>query len=166
MVTDIYLSYYRDGDGERAEAVARACRDAGLAVHGVVDALGWLRLGRDGAVKEWIERELAGTAVTVVLLTAASGSVDTVKYEVKRSYGRGNGLVAVRVHGLPGRDGTTDGPGANPLDEILVPARGDTVPLAELCALWDWVDDDGAHHVADWVAAAAARPPQSLATGA
>jgi hypothetical protein len=162
MVTDIYLSYYRDGDGERAEAVARACRASGLAVHGVVDALGWLRLGRDGAVKEWIERELAGTAVTVVLVTAATGSVDVVKYEVKKSYGRGNGLVAVRVHGLPGRDGTTDEPGANPLDEVLVPARGDTVPLAELCALWDWVDDDGASRVVEWVEHAARRVPRTL----
>ncbi len=166
MVTDIYLSYYRDGDGERAATVARACRDAGLAVHGEIDALGWLRLGRDGAVKAWIEGELAGTTVTLVLVSAATSSVDTVKYEVKKSYGRGNGLVVVRVHALPGRDRTVDEAGANPLDEVLVPVGDDTVPLADLGARRGGGGDDGARHLAEWVETAAARPPQALAAGA
>jgi MTH538 TIR-like domain (DUF1863) len=59
----------------------------GLEKSPFLDAAAWEQIKRKGdqAIQNWIEQQLNGTSVTVVLIGAETGKRRWVKYEIKRS---------------------------------------------------------------------------------
>ena len=51
----------------------------------------------DAAIKRWIDNQLNGTSVTVVLVGSKTCSSRWVKYEIEKSKERGNGLLGIDV---------------------------------------------------------------------
>lgn len=66
---------------------------------GFVDAADFEKIKRQGdqAIKKWIDEQLEGTSVTVVLVGAKTCSSRWVKYEIQKSIERGNGLLGIDV---------------------------------------------------------------------
>lgn len=56
-----------------------------------------LELKGDSAVKEWINDQLHGTSVTVVLVGATTDKSKWVKYEIQKSIERGNGILTIDI---------------------------------------------------------------------
>ena len=71
------------------------------------------RQGAD-AIRRWIDQQLNGTSVTVVLIGAETANREWVNYEIIESTKRGNGLLGVYIHGVTDLNGRTDTQGANP----------------------------------------------------
>jgi hypothetical protein len=69
----------------------------GVAVAGFSDASQWEKLKKksDIAIKRAIDESVKGTSVTVVCIGARTASRRWVKYELKASAARGNGLFGV-----------------------------------------------------------------------
>ena len=88
----------------------------GSAAAGFNDASIWERAKRQGdaVVKGLIDKALEYTSVTVVCVTYGTAQRKFINYEMDRSLERGNGLVAVQIHHLTDRDGTTGQPGEIP----------------------------------------------------
>lgn len=51
----------------------------------------------DAAIRKWIDDQLVGTSVTVVLVGALTNKSKWVKYEIDKSIERGNGLLTIDI---------------------------------------------------------------------
>lgn len=55
---------------------------------------------RAGGIEQWIEEQLKGCSVTVVLFGAETYERDWVKHEILRSYQLGKGMLAIDIQGV------------------------------------------------------------------
>lgn len=110
---------------------------------------------RAGGIEQWIEDQLRGTSVTVVLFGAQTSEREWVRHEIKRSHELGKGLLAIDIHSVRDPQLGTDVQGRNPLGAVTVTRGGVTVPLSSLYATYDWVRDNGYTNMPDWIEAAA-----------
>lgn len=110
---------------------------------------------RAGGIEQWIEEQLKGTSVTVVLFGAETYSRDWVRHEIKRSYELGKGMLAIDIHNVKDPQLGADVQGKNPLSYWNVDRNGRKVPFTELYKNYDWVRDDGYNNMATWIEAAA-----------
>jgi len=129
-----------------------------------VDHASWEALKRKGddAVKQWIDRQLEGAGVTVVLIGAHTSTRKFVKYEVQRSAALDKGILGVRIHNLKNKDQQTSAYGSNPLDDVKkqVPLYSGSEllvgkTLSEVFKTFDYKLDDGYHNFSRWVEEAA-----------
>ena len=95
----------------------------------------------DQAVKNWVDNQLSGTSVTVVLIGAETASRKWVKYEISRSIELGKGLLGIDISKIKDRNGKTDPTGANPL------------PAGYPVYLWN--KNNGAENLGKWIETAA-----------
>lgn len=61
----------------------------------------------DQAIKNWIDSQLEGTTVTVVLVGEKTCSSRWVKYEIEQSIQRGNGLLGIDISKIKDFAGNT-----------------------------------------------------------
>jgi len=71
---------------------------------------------RAGGIENWIEDQLKGTSVTVVLFGTETYGRKWVRHEIKRSYDLKKGLLAIDIHKLKDPKLGTYVQGKNPLD--------------------------------------------------
>ena len=102
-----------------------------------------------------IDKGLEGTSVTVVLIGKETSDRKWVRYEIKESYKKGNGLLGVYIHNIKGKDGYTDTKGDNPFDYIYIERADKKVYFSKMYPTYDWVNDDGYNNFGDWVEKAA-----------
>lgn len=110
---------------------------------------------RAGGIENWIEEQLKGTSVTVVLFGAETYDREWVRHEIKRSYELKKGIVAIDIHKIKDPLLGSDKQGKNPLDYWAIEQNGRTVPFSNFYKTYDWVDDDGYNNLASWIEAAA-----------
>src|SRR4030043_799065 len=103
MARRVFFSFEYDRDIWRVSQV-RNCWVAkpDRETAGFADAASWEIIKRKGkeAIRKWIDRELEGTAVTVVLIGYKTSSSEFVEYEIKRSRMLGKGMFGIYVHNL------------------------------------------------------------------
>ncbi|MGY2257797.1 TIR domain-containing protein [Pseudomonas sp. SDO55104_S430] len=61
----------------------------------------------DAAIKKWINDQLYGTSVTVVLVGATTDKSKWVKYEIEQSIERGNGILTLDISSISDFKGNT-----------------------------------------------------------
>ncbi|MDX0802757.1 TIR-like domain-containing protein [Sinorhizobium medicae] len=106
---------------------------------------------RVGGIEKWIEEQLAGTSVTVVLFGAETYHRPWVRHEIKRSYELRKGLLAIDIHDIKRpRDGA-DVQGLNPLSYFNV----NQTPLNTMYRQYNWLTDNGYANISSWIEAAA-----------
>ncbi|NYJ13055.1 hypothetical protein GGI64_004136 [Rhizobium leguminosarum] len=108
-----------------------------------------------GGIERWIEQQLNGTSVTVVLYGTETYDRPWVRHEIKRSYELGKGLLAIDIHGIKDPRLGGDIPGRNPLDYWQVQRGGRTYTLGQLHKKYDWVRDGGYDNINRWIEEAA-----------
>jgi MTH538 TIR-like domain (DUF1863) len=69
---------------------------------------------RAGGIEKWIEMQLAGTSVTVVLFGQETYNRPWVRHEIKRSYELGKGILAIDIHNVKDPQHGADSQGKNP----------------------------------------------------
>jgi hypothetical protein len=110
---------------------------------------------RAGGIENWIEDQLKGTSVTVVLFGTETYGRKWVRHEIKRSYDLKKGLLAIDIHKLKDPKLGTDVQGKNPLDYWEIEKEGRRVPFSSIYRTYDWIDNDGYRNISTWVEAAA-----------
>lgn len=86
----------------------------------------------DDALKVFLRDGLNNTSVTCVLTGQLTASRRWVRYEIVRSVLKGNGLLAVDIHGVKNKAQVTGVKGADPLAEVGVYRSNDKIFFAEL----------------------------------
>lgn len=110
---------------------------------------------RAGGIEKWIEEQLKGTSVTVVLFGAETYDRPWVRHEIKRSYELGKGLLAIDIHNIKDPQLGADKQGENPLDYWTVKKNEHDVPFSSLYNTYDWVRDGGYNNIVSWIEVAA-----------
>jgi hypothetical protein len=85
----------------------------------------------DDVLKQFLLEGLRNTTVTCVLVGAQTTLRRWVRYEVFRSFMRGNGLLAVRIHSIADLNKRTSTAGSNPFDDLAFSVDGDRVRFRE-----------------------------------
>src|ERR1700722_3356162 len=96
-----------------------------------------------GGIEKWIEEQLKGTSVTVVLFGAQTYEREWVRYEIKRSHELGKGILAIDIHRMKDPQQGADVQGENPLAYWSATRNGVKTSFTELYKTYDWVGDNG-----------------------
>jgi hypothetical protein len=157
MARRAFFSFHYERDVWRAGQVRNSWVTRDREEAGFWDAAAWEEVKKKGnpAIEKWIDDQLKGTSVTVVLIGAQTSTREYVGYEIKQSHTKGNGMLGIYIHGMKDSNGETDTKGNNPFDNWQVERDGRTVRLSSLYPTYDWVTEDGRKNMADWIEAAA-----------
>ena len=88
----------------------------------------------DDALKRFLRDGLRNTAVTCVLVGTETTLRRWVRYEIFRSFMRGNGLLAVRIHTIAGFNKKQAARGSNPFDNVAFTVDDDRIRFKEYMA--------------------------------
>lgn len=124
MAKRVYFAFhYQDVIDFRANVVrnhwvTKEHRDAA----GFFDASLWEEAEAEGdlAIKRLINAGLRGTSVTCVLIGSRTFARPWVRYELLKSFKRGNGILGVHINSITGKNRLTKPPGPNPLSYVGV----------------------------------------------
>lgn len=157
MARKVFFSFHYDRDVHRVVQVRNSwvIREKGEATPFYDKAEFETAKKRAGGIEKWIEEQLKGTSVTVVLFGAETYEREWVRYEIKRSYELGKGILAIDIHSVRHPQTGADQAGVNPLSYWQVQAGGQKVPMSTLYGQYDWVRDDGYKNMPTWIEAAA-----------
>ncbi len=124
---------------------------------GFIDAADFEKIEKEGetAIKNWIDKQLIGTTVTVVLIGSDTSNRPYVKYELQKSYANGNGMLGIYIYQNKDINGNTTTKGSNQFGEIGKTPNGTAVYFSTDYTCYDWVDDDGYNNMGKWIEAAA-----------
>jgi hypothetical protein len=141
MARKVFFSFKYD-DVHRAMNVRNSNVIGGVMKSGFIDKAEFEKVERQGnnAIQTWIDNQLSGTSVTVVLIGVNTHKSKWVKYEIEQSIARRNGLLTIDVSKIADMQGNT----------------------TECCSLratgyrhYLWNKDDGRTNLGAWVEAAA-----------
>ena len=153
MARRVFFSFHYERDVWRAGQVRNSWvtkpdREAA----GFWDSAEWekVKKGGDMAIKRWINKQLEGTSVTIVLIGAETSSRKWVRYEIEKSHEKGNGILGIYIHNLKDKNSSTDRKGDNNFGKI----DGEH-DFSELHPTYDWIKDKGYENLGDWIERAA-----------
>jgi hypothetical protein len=157
MARKVFFSFHFERDVWRAGQVRNSWVTKDRESAGFWDSADWEEVKKKGndAVEKWIDDQLKGTSVTVVLIGAETSNRPYVGYEIKQSHNRGNGLIGIYIHNMKDVNSKTDTKGMNPLSNWNVERNGKKVLLSDIYPTYDWVNDDGRNKMGDWIETAA-----------
>jgi hypothetical protein len=141
MARKVFFSFKYD-DVQRAMNVRNSNVISGALKSGFIDKADFEAVEKQGekAIQKWIDEQLKGTSVTVVLVGANTNRSKWVKYEVEQSIARGNGLLTIDISKICDLNGNTT-------DCCSLRAPGYKHYL--------WNKDSGRDNLGTWVEAAA-----------
>lgn len=129
-------------DVSRAMVVRNSWVTKGKEAAGFIDAAEFEKIKKEGdtAIRNWIDKQLEGTSVTVVLVGEKTCTSKWVKYEIDKSIERGNGLLGIDISKIKDLQGNTS-------------ERCGEIPKGYKFYLW--FNDDGYNKMGDWIEGAA-----------
>jgi hypothetical protein len=129
MARRVFFSFHYERDLWRVNVVRNSGLIEGFAIAGFHDASLWQEAKRKGesAIKQLVDKGLARTSVTAVLIGAEIASRRWISYEIEQSAKRRNGILGIRINSIKDQYGRTDV--AGPIPAVL---------LALQAPVYDW----------------------------
>ena len=157
MARKTFFSFHYKPDCWRASQVKNSWVTQERKAAGFFNSVDWeeVKKKNDSDIEKWIDGQLDGTSVTVVLIGQNTASRKWIKYEIKSSYKRGNGLLGIYIHNKENSKGLKSNKGTNEFGEIGKDANGKSVYFSVNYLCYDWVNDDGYNNMGDWIEKAA-----------
>ena len=127
MPRRVFFSFHYKPDNWRASQIRNVGKIAGNSPASDND---WETVTKSGdaAIKKWIEDQMHGRSCVVVLIGARTAGRKWIKYEIKKAWDAGKGLVGIYVNKLKDVNGNTGSKGRNPFSNLTV----DGVPMTKL----------------------------------
>jgi len=162
MARRVFFSFHYQRDSWRVNQVRNSWVTK-YDQNSFLDAASWEKVERQGdsAIKRWIDSQLYGTSVTVVLIGAETADRRYVKYEIQKSFERGNGLLGINIHNVKDKNGSVElWSGPNPFDNFSLQPTNEWEKmfprkLSEIVSIYDWVHHGGYTNISSWIEAAA-----------
>ena len=79
-----------------------------------------IKKGGDTAIKKWIDGQLSGKSVAIVLIGEKTAGRKWIKYEIKKAWEDGKGVLGIYVHNLKDADGNQSTKGGNPFSAYKI----------------------------------------------
>ena len=155
MARKVFFSFHYERDAWRASIV----RNSGVTkdAAGFSDAVDWEKISSRGedAIKKWIDDQLVGTSVTVVLIGAETASRPYVRYELRKSWEVNNGILGIYIHQIKDSNQRTDIKGGVNFGINFMVNGSNGKSFSERFRIYDWINDDGYNNFGKWIEAAA-----------
>ncbi|WP_435354273.1 TIR domain-containing protein [Emticicia sp. SJ17W-69] len=158
MARHVFFSFHYENDVWRANIVRNSwVTKPNSEKAGFIDKAEFEEIKKGGeiAIKRWIDNQLYGTSVTVVLIGSDTSNRPYVKYELEKSYSRGNGMLGIFINRIKDNYGNTSSKGDEYFGEIGKDSSGGAVYFSTKYKTYDWIDDDGYNNLGKWVEEAA-----------
>ena len=157
MARHCFFSFHYQRDIFRVSQVRNSWVTQGNTVAGFWDSANWEKVLRQGpnAIENWIENQLKGTSVIIVLIGTETAQRKYVKHEISRSYALGKGMLGIYIHNCKNQNGQTSTKGENPFSKFHVEERGKKIILSEIYPTYDWVTGSGYTNLGTWIEKAA-----------
>jgi hypothetical protein len=94
-----------------------------------------VKKGGDSAIQAWIDNQLSGRSVAVVLIGAETAGRKWINYEIKKAWNDGKGVLGIYVHNLKDSAGEQSTKGANPFEEFTL--SGSNKKLSSIVKTYD-----------------------------
>ncbi|MBE1508542.1 TIR domain-containing protein [Rhizobium viscosum] len=108
----------------------------------------------DAAIEQWIDDNMKGKSCLIVLIGERTAKRKWVKYEIKKAFNDGKGVLGVYIHNLKDSDGNQAAKGQNPFDAFKSGdeplskwAKVYNPPYTTSSNVYDYIKDN----LADWV---------------
>lgn len=137
MARRVYFAFhYKDVEDFRANVVRNSWVTQDREAAGFYDASVWEENERQGdlALKRLINGGLRNTSVTAVLIGTLTYSRRWVRFELVKSFERGNGIFGIHINTIPDKYQQTKPRGSNPLDFLYFRVNNE----AGLIYVWEW----------------------------
>lgn len=108
----------------------------------------------DAAIQRWIDDQMSGTSVTVVLIGAETSTRPWVQYEIKESHKQAKGMLGIDMSGMKDLNGNFDQQGPDPFKLFTFRNSNNAIVTYPV---YSWVYDDGRKTLSSWIEAAAKR---------
>lgn len=82
-----------------------------------------IKRGGDSAIKKWIDGQIKGKSVVIVLIGTNTAGRKWIKYEIKKGWNDGKGVLGVYVHKLKDSDEKQSVKGRNPFDDFTIDGK-------------------------------------------
>lgn len=157
MVRRTFFSFHYDRDIWRSSIVRNSWITQDREAAGFWDASLWedTKMKGDEALKKLIQQGLKNTSVTVVLIGNETVERRWVKYEIKESYIKGNGLLGVYIHNIRDSNSDRDNKGRNPFDYIYIGEGATKTYFSRFYPTYDYINNDGYNNLGNWIEEAA-----------
>ncbi len=154
MARKVFFSFHFKRDSRKVAQIRNAFVIGNYEKPPFLDAVEWEKIERAGSasIKKWIDNNLHGTSVTIVLIGYETARREWVLYEIEESYKRNNGLLGITIHNINDPLTGSDYPGLNPFSYVK-DRKGS--PLSLSIPIYDWVNNNGKHNIASWIEEAA-----------
>lgn len=153
MARQSFFSFRYKADNWRAANIRSSWVTKDREAAGFFDSAKWeeVKKKKDSDIEKWIDDQLKGTSVTVVLIGSDTAGKKWIDYEITASHKKGNGMLGIYIHKKKDSNGKTTTKGINPFDNWNFTKGGKEVKYPT----YDWVDDDGYNNIGNWIEAAA-----------
>lgn len=154
MAKRVFFSFHYENDVWRANVVRNSwVTKADAETAGFIDAADFeeVKKGGDSAIRRWIEKQLESTTVTIVLIGTQTSQREYVKFELEKSFQRGNAMLGIYIHQIKDRYGSVSVKGSNHFGEIGKDSNSNPVYFSSRYQTFDWVDDNGYDNIGEWV---------------
>lgn len=158
MARRVFFSFHYDNDINRSMTVRNSWVTQGKEAAGFVDKAEFEKIKRTGkiAVHNWIDSQLNGTSVTVVLIGSDTLNRPFVQYEICESLKRSNGVIGVYIHNI--KDMITQKGSVKGNSHTVIGYYSDGSPayFDNVCdGLYDYIEQDGYNNLGSWIETAA-----------
>lgn len=157
MARRAFFSFHYYNDVNRANVVRNSWVTQGKESAGFVDKAEFEKIKRQGdkAVENWIDKQLNGTSVTVVLIGTETLNRPYVQYEICQSLNRGNAIIGVKIHNI--RDMITKTSATAGVVHTVIGTQADKNIYFDIIAdgIYDYVNNDGYYNLGTWIEDAA-----------
>ncbi len=142
MARRVFFSFKYKEDVSRAMVVRNSWVAQGKEAAGFIDAADFEKLEEQGddAIRNWIDGQLEGTSVTVVLVGEKTCNSRWIKYEIEKSIENGKGLLGIDISKIKDLQGNTS-------------KKCGEIPKGYDYYLWN--KDEGYNNMGDWIEKAA-----------
>lgn len=151
MARRVFFSFHYENDVWRANAVRNSWVTQGKEAAGFIDKADFEEVKQkgDSAVKNWIDNQLDGTSVTVVLIGSETLNRPYVKYEIEQSIKRGNAIIGVAIGGIKNQYQLTS------VSQSKFTKIKDFWFDEVIEGFYNYILDDGYHNLGRWIESAA-----------
>ena len=158
MARRVFFSFHHENDVFRANVARNSGMIRGIEKAGFIDHAEFEKVKRRGnrAVYDWIDDQLNGTTVTVVLIGKETLNREFVQYEICKSLERNNGIIGVHINGIMDQWHRTSERG-NVHTIVGHYSNGRDVYFDEIAdGIYSYTLNDGYNNMGKWIEAAVA----------
>lgn len=158
MARRVFFSFHYDNDITRSMTVRNSWVTQGKEAAGFIDKAEFEQVKRQGdaAVHRWIDKQLEGTSVTVVLIGSDTLNRPFVQYEICKSLQRGNAVIGVLIHNIKDMRTGRYSPRGNTHTVIGYYNDGSPAYFDAVCdGIYDYSSQNGYVNMGTWIENAA-----------